>query len=297
MAWRKQSEYFRAPFISDLEELLGRFQQTESVRFEDFSDVWREMDFCRLFLQDCSNFVTVPLFLLYSGIEYFNEKRAFTQVTFNVAYKYLLPPYSFQIRVGALYSIYGLYNTQVAWPKEKVRIALKDWYKVQTLIAEAESYQHLDIEIENVQNHYERLKKASLPTASVVTLLNLTDSVKTCVHEYQEWKDTIAAAKNKSSKKHETTQQSEVQRSNRHRPVEMAKSDSGSDHLMHKRSKKTMPSLKKRTCHIFSDADKDEDMQDWLLSAMANVEPQKDSSGEISAWHQKSQLKANPVAE
>ncbi|KAL1254620.1 hypothetical protein QQF64_016849 [Cirrhinus molitorella] len=247
MARKKVCEYYWAPFKSDCEELLGRFQQTESVRFEEFSAIWREMDFSAVFFGTHSD----------------HEKRSFTQLTFTIAYRYILPPYSFQIRVGSLYMIYGLYNTQLTWPKEKIRIALKDWYDVQKLITDAKTCQHLDVvyifkrllsskafcftampkkltfegsgrvqhnvneefrdrrdrvaelastemleEIANVHGHYERLKKSATPTSSGVTLLNLTYSVKKCASEYQQWQDKTAAAKDKSSKE-ETTQKSE----------------------------------------------------------------------------------------
>lgn len=33
----------------DCEELLSRFQKTESVRFESFSTIWREMNFSQIF--------------------------------------------------------------------------------------------------------------------------------------------------------------------------------------------------------------------------------------------------------
>lgn len=34
---------------SDCEELLDRFQQTDSVRFEVFSQIWKEMKFSQIF--------------------------------------------------------------------------------------------------------------------------------------------------------------------------------------------------------------------------------------------------------
>uniref|UniRef100_A0A673NEX4 snRNA-activating protein complex subunit 1-like n=1 Tax=Sinocyclocheilus rhinocerous TaxID=307959 RepID=A0A673NEX4_9TELE len=231
MSRKKLCEYYWAPFKSDCEELLGRFQQTESVRYEEFSAIWREMDFSGVFF----------------GTQSDHEKRYFTRLIFTIAYRYILPPYSFQIRVGGLYMIYGLYNTQLIWPKEKIRIALKDWYDVQKLIADAKSCQHLDVvyifkrllsskafcftampqkltfearervqhnvneefrdhknrvtelasiemleEIANMHGHYERLKKSSVPPSSGVTLLNLTYLVQKCAFEYQQWQDKIA---------------------------------------------------------------------------------------------------------
>ncbi|KAI5619812.1 small nuclear RNA activating complex, polypeptide 1a isoform X2, partial [Silurus asotus] len=117
------------PFKTDCEELLGRFQQVESVRYEEFAAIWRAMDFSSVFYGMITNY----------------EKRPFTRLVFTTVYDYFLPPYSFQIRVGALYMFYGLYFTQLVWPKEKIWIALKDWMCVQNFLSDALTCQHLDV--------------------------------------------------------------------------------------------------------------------------------------------------------
>lgn len=48
------------------------------------------------------------------------ERNKLTKKTLDFAQQYFLPPYSFQIRVGALYLLYGLYNAQLCRPKQKV---------------------------------------------------------------------------------------------------------------------------------------------------------------------------------
>lgn len=48
------------------------------------------------------------------------EKNTFTKEALALAWRYFLPPYTFQIRVGALYLLYGLYNSQLCQPKQKV---------------------------------------------------------------------------------------------------------------------------------------------------------------------------------
>lgn len=50
------------------------------------------------------------------------EKRAFSRLVLDIAYSFFLPPFSFQIRVGGLYLLYGLYQCQTASPPEQVRI-------------------------------------------------------------------------------------------------------------------------------------------------------------------------------
>ncbi|XP_065113276.1 snRNA-activating protein complex subunit 1a [Paramisgurnus dabryanus] len=248
MGSKKACEHYWLPVKNDCEDLLGRFQQTESVRYEEFSAVWRGMDFSSLFY----------------GHQSIHEKRSFTRLTLTVAYNYLIPPYSFQIRVGALYMIYGLYNQQLVWPKEKVRIAIKDWCHIQQLIADAKSCKHLDVayiffrllsekafhftampkkltfisgdrvqhnvneefrarrdnvaelasaelleEIANVHGCYEKMKNALLPKSAGVTLLNLAGALKKCTFEYQQWQERAAAARTKNAKKKEASNKSE----------------------------------------------------------------------------------------
>ncbi|XP_027005022.1 snRNA-activating protein complex subunit 1a isoform X4 [Tachysurus fulvidraco] len=117
------------PFKSDCEELLRRFQQTKSVRYEEFASIWRVMDFSSVYYGMTTNY----------------EKRPFIRLVFTTVYDYFLPPNSFQIRVGALYMLYGLYFTQLVSPKEKISIALKDWMSVQNFVADAVDCQHLDV--------------------------------------------------------------------------------------------------------------------------------------------------------
>ncbi|NWS35315.1 SNPC1 protein, partial [Polioptila caerulea] len=72
------------------------------------------------------------------------ERNKLTKKTLDVAQQYFFPPYSFQIRVGALYLLYGLYNAQLCQPKQKVRIALKDWPEIQKFHQDLLDSQHYD---------------------------------------------------------------------------------------------------------------------------------------------------------
>ncbi|XP_041828175.1 snRNA-activating protein complex subunit 1b [Melanotaenia boesemani] len=113
---------------SDCEELLSRFQQTDSVRFEVFSSIWREMKFSHIF------YGTVA-----------HKRRTFSRLVLDTAYCYLLPPFSFQIRVGGLYLLYSLYQSQTASPQEQIRLALKDWDDVKKFEKDAVDAQHFDV--------------------------------------------------------------------------------------------------------------------------------------------------------
>ncbi|XP_067894880.1 snRNA-activating protein complex subunit 1b [Heterodontus francisci] len=113
---------------TDFERLLLRFQQTESVRYEEFSTIWRDMKFSTIFY----------------GKMGITDGRKFTREALALASQYFFPPYSFQIRFGGLYLLYGLYNTQLCQPKEKIRMALKDWGEVLSCQEEMVNAEHFD---------------------------------------------------------------------------------------------------------------------------------------------------------
>ncbi|NXC96695.1 SNPC1 protein, partial [Certhia familiaris] len=104
------------------------FQQADTVRFERFAELWRERRFHTVFY----------------GRARALERNKLAKKTLGVAQQYFFPPYSFQIRVGALYLLYGLYNAQLCQPKQKIRIALKDWPEIQKFQQDLLDSQHYD---------------------------------------------------------------------------------------------------------------------------------------------------------
>ncbi|NWZ63646.1 SNPC1 protein, partial [Acrocephalus arundinaceus] len=112
----------------DFEELLGAFLQADTVRFERFAELWRERRFHTVFY----------------GKMRALQRNKLTKKTLDLAQQYFLPPYSFQIRVGALYLLYGLFNAQLCQPKQKIRIALKDWPEVQKFQQDLLDSEHYD---------------------------------------------------------------------------------------------------------------------------------------------------------
>ncbi|XP_054826175.1 snRNA-activating protein complex subunit 1 [Eublepharis macularius] len=113
---------------TDCEALLSAFQEADSVRFEDFASLWRQRRFHTIF---------------YGKIRAL-EQNKFTKEALELVWPYFLPPYTFQIRVGALYLLYGLYNVQLCQPKQKIRVALKDWPEVLNFQQELLNAQHYD---------------------------------------------------------------------------------------------------------------------------------------------------------
>ncbi|XP_028306229.1 snRNA-activating protein complex subunit 1b [Gouania willdenowi] len=113
---------------SDFEELLKRFKQTESIRYEVFSNIWKEMNFSSIFYGTMNR-----------------EKRQFSRFALDIATPYVLPPYSFQIRVGGLYLLFGLFHSQTATPPQPIRMSLKDWENLKKFERDTVEAQHFDV--------------------------------------------------------------------------------------------------------------------------------------------------------
>lgn len=126
---RLYSDFFDDTLTRDIEELLSRFQEADSVRYVVFSLLWREMSFSDVFC----------------GISRSGELKRFCRVALATAMKYFLPPYSFQIRVGGLYLMFAFYHTQLAVPPAKIRLALKDCAAVQKLVKDSVDAGHQDV--------------------------------------------------------------------------------------------------------------------------------------------------------
>lgn len=123
------TDFFYSPLTEDVEELLARYQQTDSVRYEVFSTIWREMVFSDVF----------------RGIANVAEIKRFSRVALATAVKYFLPPYSYQIRVGGLYLMFALYHTQPGSPPVKLRLAVRDWPVVEKFVKDSVDSGHQDV--------------------------------------------------------------------------------------------------------------------------------------------------------
>ncbi|XP_070770095.1 snRNA-activating protein complex subunit 1-like [Enoplosus armatus] len=233
------SGFFYSPLTEDVEELLARFQQTDSVRFEAFSAIWREMGLSDVFV----------------GVTRAGELRRFCKITLATAMKYFLPPYSYQIRVGGLYLLFGFYHTQLACPPVKIRLALRDWAQVQKFLKDSVDSGHQDVvyiyqklfatkaihytamphfltfqkqrkpkkepvcaeflgrttaiqelisgdmleELSNIQNHYEKLKEATEEVQVTMTHRHLAAQLKDCMSEFITWQEKTFSQDNKDN--------------------------------------------------------------------------------------------------
>lgn len=161
---RGEIELYRSPVTEDCENLLSLFQKTDSVRFEVFSKIWKEMNFSHIF---------------HGTVKH--EKRSFSRLILDSAYSFLLPPFSFQIRVGGLYLLYSLFQSQTAAPPEPIRLALKDWEHMKKFEKDAMDAQHMDVVYILRQL---RLQKAfhfsAMPTRLVFRKLRKKESPALC---------------------------------------------------------------------------------------------------------------------
>ncbi|KAK3108890.1 hypothetical protein FSP39_018062 [Pinctada imbricata] len=115
---------------SDFEQLLQRFTDTETVRYENFAAIWRDM----------------KMTFLFAGRLNDRETREFTEDCLHIALQYYLPPYNFQVRVGGLYLLYGLYMTQPLVVKAKIRVTPEKWDSIVEFQGEAHRQEHLDVD-------------------------------------------------------------------------------------------------------------------------------------------------------
>lgn len=114
---------------ADFEKLLQQFTATETVRFEKFSEIWREL----------------KMSFIFAGRDSERECREYTEEMMRWALKYLLPPYNFQVRVGGLYLLYGLFNQQPLVRKVRIRVTPEKWKEIIDFQTEARRQQHLDV--------------------------------------------------------------------------------------------------------------------------------------------------------
>ncbi|XP_039264735.2 uncharacterized protein LOC120340527 [Styela clava] len=123
-----QITYPAGGFQNDVIRLLQKFVATESIRFSEFSRIWRESNFTLIYLGRC-------------GIR---EHREFLEEAFKVLLKYIMPPYNLQVRVGGVYTMYSVYYTQKLAKKRRIRMPLSCWANFCELQQDVIDCQHLD---------------------------------------------------------------------------------------------------------------------------------------------------------
>ncbi|XP_047473802.1 uncharacterized protein LOC125028388 [Penaeus chinensis] len=112
------SWYIASGYLEDLLELLQQFENEKSSRFSAFSSCWREMKFS----------------LIYRGRQSFKELLEFSEEVADITKRFLTPTHSLKMRVGALYTLYGLYYKHPIRHFFKIRIVKEEYYHLMELV-------------------------------------------------------------------------------------------------------------------------------------------------------------------
>jgi len=116
--------------LQDIENIIFRFTQQPTLRFSCFTDIWKDLNFS----------------LIHMGRAQVGEKRDFTSETFKLILKFLFFPYTLQVRVAAIYLIYGIFHTQLCETKSRVYLTLKEWKELTDLHLQLSLAGHQDAE-------------------------------------------------------------------------------------------------------------------------------------------------------
>lgn len=112
------SWYIASGYLEDLLELLRQFENEKSWRFSAFSSCWREMKFS----------------LIYRGRQSFKELLEFSEEVADITKRFLAPSQTTKMRVGALYTLYGLYYKHPIRHFFKIRIVKNEYYYLKELV-------------------------------------------------------------------------------------------------------------------------------------------------------------------
>ncbi|XP_042867765.1 uncharacterized protein LOC122250431 isoform X2 [Penaeus japonicus] len=112
------SWYIASGYLEDLLELLHQFENEESWRFSAFSSCWKGMKFS----------------LIYRGRQSFKELLEFSEEVADITKRFLTPSQKTKMRVGALYTLYGIYYKHPMRQFFKIRLVKEEYYHLKDLI-------------------------------------------------------------------------------------------------------------------------------------------------------------------
>ncbi|CAH0548849.1 unnamed protein product [Brassicogethes aeneus] len=116
-------------FQRDVEQLLNTFGALKSLKFADFAEVWKEMNFVNVF----------------SGLQYVQYINDITENMFFVVKKYVYFPQSIFTQVGAMYLLYSLYYNQPLKGLVKIRLTLDEYNRIIHCIETLKAKNELDM--------------------------------------------------------------------------------------------------------------------------------------------------------
>lgn len=129
MAFQLSAEY--EALKHDINVLFANFHQRQSVRFEDFCDEWKALNFSCIF-----------------GATYINKPSSKMRVVerlFRVASEFLSEECTFLYRVAAVYTFYAVYFKQITHTKVKIRMTPTMWKDLLKFLEIVKEHQHYDV--------------------------------------------------------------------------------------------------------------------------------------------------------
>ncbi|KAK8731285.1 hypothetical protein OTU49_007524, partial [Cherax quadricarinatus] len=112
------SWYIASGYLQDLTHLLQCFEEIQSWRYKDFAMCWQKKKFS----------------LIYRGRQNFKELLEFSEEVALLTKRFLLPPHSLKLRIGALYTIYGLYYKHPFRHFFKIRLIRSEYQELVDLV-------------------------------------------------------------------------------------------------------------------------------------------------------------------
>ncbi|XP_046847153.1 snRNA-activating protein complex subunit 1-like isoform X1 [Xenia sp. Carnegie-2017] len=125
------SDSFIDALTLDCRVLLAKFEEKQSIRFEAFCEVWKELKF------DCIHLIC----------ESDHEKTVIIDYFYRILCRYLPPSLPLQYQVGAIYSLYAIYHSQPVEliPKVKIRMTMSMWIDLLSLQEKVKEQKHYDV--------------------------------------------------------------------------------------------------------------------------------------------------------
>ncbi|KAG7176746.1 snRNA-activating protein complex subunit 1-like [Homarus americanus] len=112
------SWYIASGYLQDLTSLLQLFCDEEGWRFKDFSSSWQKFKFS----------------LIYRGRQNFKELLEFSEEAALLTTRFMAPPHKIKWRIGALYTIYGLFYKHPFRHFFKIRLTKEDYKNLIDLV-------------------------------------------------------------------------------------------------------------------------------------------------------------------
>lgn len=115
----------------DINKLFSNFHQKQSVRFDDFCEEWKKLNFSCIFGATLRNTIAA--------------KMRITERMFRIASEFLSEDSTFLYRVAAIYTFYAVFFKQVTPVKVKVRMTPTMWSDLMQFLEILKEHKHYDV--------------------------------------------------------------------------------------------------------------------------------------------------------